>query len=96
MRQTLILLQLSLWVTSIYAFYPFVPDYLLQEGRDGARRRTGSKDVASNSKTSRSVGSIAFPLSRRTPTDVGPPYPLPLLLRVTLTAAIPFRRARAS
>lgn len=71
MRQTLILLQLSLWVTSIYAFYPFVPDYLLQEGRDGARRRTGSKDVASNSKTTRSGGSIAFPLSRRTPTDAG-------------------------
>ena len=74
MRQTLILLPLSLWVTSTYAFYPFVPEYLLQEGHGGARLRADREETDPSSKEARRDGPIAFPLSRKATADVGQPY----------------------
>lgn len=67
MHQALVLFQLSLWVTSIYAFYPFVPDYRIAEGHNGAKHRDGR--TVDSKTTIESNGFITFPISRRAPAD---------------------------
>ena len=79
MHQNLILLPLSLWVTSVSAFYPFVPENLRREARGGARLRADRTEAGSNSRTARGDGSIAFPLSRKAATDVSLLYAVPFM-----------------
>lgn len=74
MRQALILFQLSLWVSTVYAFYPFVPEYRIAEGRNGAKQRASRSATALDSKTVQTNGFITFPISRRAPADVGMLY----------------------
>ncbi|EMR66519.1 putative aspartic-type endopeptidase protein [Eutypa lata UCREL1] len=69
MRQALILFQLSLWVSTVYAFYPFVPEYRIAEGRNGAKQRASRSATALDSKTVQTNGFITFPISRRAPAD---------------------------
>lgn len=64
MHQALVLLQLSLWATSIHAFYPFVPSYRIDEGRDGAKR-DGRGDTTLDARTTRGDGSVTFQISQR-------------------------------
>jgi hypothetical protein len=81
-----VLLQLSLWVTGIEAFYPFLPKNLAAGNRHGASRRTDADINTDNEVLSRTHaeadGPVSFNLRRSASTEVSPTF---VLQRVNLS-----------